>query len=211
MIEIRNITEVMQHLNGLKAVIFDLDDTLYSEKEYVKSGYKAVADILPEVDNARAKLWKAFEEKKSAVDELLLSEDIYSYELKQKCLEVYRYHQPNIHLYDGVAEMLMQLRKQDILLGIITDGRLEGQRAKIKALDLEIYVDHIVVTDELGGIEYRKPNEKAFGLMKEQLSIEYSEMCYVGDNTRKDFLAPEKLGMKSIWFINTDGLYYQAD
>ncbi len=207
MIEIQSITDLMQHLDGLKAVIFDLDDTLYGEKEYVKSGYKAVADILPEIEDAASKLWKAFEEKKSAIDELLLSEGIYSDELKQKCLEVYRHHQPNIHLYDGVAEMLTQLRKQGILLGIITDGRPEGQRSKIKGLDLERYVDYIIVTDELGGIEYRKPHKKAFVLMKEQLGVEYSEMCYVGDNIRKDFIAPEKLGMKSIWFRNTDGLY----
>ncbi len=207
MTEIRSITDVMQQLNGLKAIIFDLDDTLYSEKKYVKSGYKAVAGILPEIEDAQSKLWKAFEKKKPAVDEFLLSEGIYSDELKQKCLEVYRHHQPNIHLYDGVGEMLMQLRKRDLLLGIITDGRPEGQRAKIKALELEKYVDHIIVTDELGGVEYRKPNEKAFVLMKEQFGVEYGEICYVGDNTNKDFIAPENLGMKSIWFKNKDSLY----
>ncbi len=211
MIEIQNIIEVMQHLDGLKAIVFDLDDTLYDEKEYVKSGYKAVAEMLPQIEDAESKLFKAFEQKKSAIDEILVSEGVYSDELKQKCLEVYRYHQPNIHLYDGIADMLMQLRKQSFLLGIVTDGRPEGQKAKIKALDLERYVDHIIVTDELGGVEYRKPNEKAFILMKEQFGIEYNEMCYVGDNIKKDFIAPEKLGMKSIWFRNKDGLYYQAD
>ncbi len=207
MIEIQNIIEVMQHLDGLKAIVFDLDDTLYGEKEYVKSGYKAVAEMLPQIEDAESKLFKAFEQKKSAIDEILVSEGVYSDELKHKCLEAYRHHQPNIRLHDGVAEMLMQLRKQSFLLGIVTDGRPEGQRAKIKAMVLEQYVDHIIVTDELGGAEYRKPNEKAFVLMKEQLGVEYSEMCYVGDNTKKDFVAPEKLGMKSIWFRNIDGLY----
>lgn len=211
MIEIQNITDIMQQLDGIKAIVFDLDDTLYSEKEYVKSGYKAVSEILLEVKNAEAKLWKAFKEKKPAIDELLLSEGIYSNELKQKCLEVYRYHQPDIHLYDYVAEMLLQLRQQGFSLGIITDGRPEGQRAKIKALELERVFDHIIVTDELGGVEYRKPNEKSFVLMRDLLGIEYVEMCYVGDNVKKDFIAPEKLGMKSIWFRNKDSLYYQAD
>ncbi len=209
MIEILSITDVIQELDGLKAVIFDLDDTLYSEKEYVKSGYKAVADILlPEIEDAESKLWKLFEQKKSAIDELLLSEGIYGDELKQKCLEVYRHHQPNIRLHDGVAEMLMKLRKQSFSLGIVTDGRPEGQRAKIKALDLERYVDHIIVTDELGGVEYRKPNEKAFILMKEQFGVEYSEMCYIGDNCAKDFIAPQNLGMKYIWFNNADGIQH---
>ncbi len=207
MIEITNITDVMQHLDGLKAIIFDLDDTLYGEKEYVRSGYHAVAKLLPQVEDAERKLWMAFENKKSAIDEVLISEGIYTEELKKQCLETYRYHQPDIHFYAGVVDMLMELRKRGYLLGIITDGRPEGQRAKIKALDMEKYIDHIIVTDELGGIQYRKPNEKAFVLMKERIGVEYAEMCYVGDNTKKDFVAPEKLGMKSIRFRNADGLY----
>jgi len=211
MIEIQNITDIEQHLNGLKAIVFDLDDTLYSEKEYVKSGYAAVAQVLPMVKNAEEKLWKAFEEKKSAIDELLHSEDIYSEELKQKCLEAYRFHFPSIHLYDKVAEMFRFLRQKGLLIGIITDGRPEGQRAKIKALGLDNLVDYIIITDELGGAKYRKPNEKAFVIMKDQLLVEYNEMCYVGDNIRKDFIAPEMLGMRYIWFRNMDGLYYISE
>ena len=41
----------------------------------------------------------------------------------------------------------------------------------------------------------------------EKLDVEFDKMCYVGDNTNKDFVAPEKLGMRSIWFRNLDGLY----
>ncbi len=207
MIEIKSITDVMQYLDGLKIVVFDLDDTLYSEKEYVKSGYSAIAQILPKVNDAEHKLWKAFEEKITAIDELLISENIYNEELKQKCLAAYRYHQPSIHFYDGVDEMFIQLKNQGFGIGIITDGRPEGQRAKIKALNLEKYVDWIIITDELGGAEYRKPNEKAFVLMKEYFCVEYNEMCYVGDNISKDFTAPQKLGMRCIWFNNSDGLY----
>lgn len=210
MIEINTITDTVQHLDGLKAIVFDLDDTLYSEKEYVRSGYHAVAQILPYIDDVEQKLWKAFENKKSAIDEVLVSEGIYTEKLKQKCLETYRYHQPDIHLYDGVLSMLVELHKEGYLIGIITDGRPEGQRAKIKALGLEWYVDHIVITDELGGIEYRKPNEAAYVLMKEHFCVEYAEMCYVGDNIKKDFVAPEKLGMRPIWYKNIDGLYYSG-
>lgn len=75
---------------------------------------------------------------------------------------------------------------------------------------MEQYIDHIIITDELGGIEYRKPNEKAFVQMKAHFSVDYAEMCYVGDNIKKDFIVPEKLGMKSIWFQNKDGLYICA-
>lgn len=208
MIEITSITEIKQHLQGLKAIIFDLDDTLYGEKEYVRSGYRAIAAIMPQVEQMDQKLWTAFEQKKSAIDEVLRAEGIYTEERKQKCLSAYRFHQPDIHFYDGVLELLQMLRADGYKLGIITDGRPEGQRAKIKALGLDGLVDHIIVTDELGGVEYRKPNKAAFVKMQDALGVAYEEMCYVGDNIKKDFVAPEMLKMKSFWFKNMDGLYF---
>ena len=207
MLEISDILEVKEYIEGLKAVIFDLDDTLYSEKGYVRSGYAKIAEVLPQVENAAEKLWTLFEEKKPAIDELLKAEDIQSEEVKQACLHVYRYQIPDIHLYRGVVEMLKEFRTNGLMLGIITDGRPEGQRAKLQVLELEELVDEIIVTDEFGGPEFRKPNSKAFETMKERLGVEYAEMCYVGDNIKKDFIAPEKLGMRSIWFKNVDGLY----
>ena len=207
MIEITSITETKKHIQELKAIVFDLDDTLYSEKEYVRSGFRAIADTLPQINQMEEKLWRAFEQKKSAIDEVMSAEGIYTDELKQKCLSVYRFHLPNIHLYDGAKELLQQFRADGYKLGIITDGRPEGQRAKIQALGLEELVDCIIVTDELGGVEYRKPNKAAFVKMRETLGVVFEEMCYIGDNLKKDFVAPEMLGIRAIHFANADGLY----
>lgn len=44
LIDHKNISEVMKYIEGIKVVIFDLDDTLYSEKDYVRSGYHAIAE-----------------------------------------------------------------------------------------------------------------------------------------------------------------------
>ena len=207
MIEITSITEVKKYLQGLKAVIFDLDDTLYSEKEYARSGYHAIANTLPQVEQLEEKLWTAFEQKKPAIDAVLIDVGIYTEGLKQQCLSIYRSHQPAIHFYEGAKELLCQLRYDGYKLGVITDGRSEGQRAKIKALGLDELVDHIIITDELGGVEYRKPNKTAFVKIQELLDVPFEEMCYIGDNIKKDFVAPNMLGMRSIWFRNMDGLY----
>ena len=210
MIEVTKLAQIKQHLDGLKVIVFDMDDTLYGEKEYVRSGYRAIAKTMPEVEDMEEKLWKAFEERKSAIDEVLLQEGIYSEEVKQKCLTAYRFQEPEITLYEGVEALLVWLKEQGYKIGIITDGRPEGQRAKIKALGLETMVDHIIVTDELGGIEYRKPNKAAFVKMQEVLGVPFEEMCYIGDNKKKDFIAPQLLHMKTFWFKNKDGLYYEA-
>lgn len=207
MIEITSITEVKKYLQGLKAVIFDLDDTLYSEKEYVRSGYHAIANALPQVEQLEEKLWTAFEQKKPAIDAVLIDEGIYTEELKQQCLSIYRSHRPAIHFYEGAKELLCQLRYDGYKLGVITDGRSEGQRAKVKALGLDELVDYIIITDELGGVEYRKPNKTAFVKMRELLDVPFKEMCYIGDNVKKDFAAPDALGMKTFLINSFNGIY----
>lgn len=206
---IDSILEVKKHISCLDAVIFDLDDTLYSEKEYVRSGYHAVAESFPEYPDMEDRLWTMFCKGAPAIDEALISYGALTDENRARCLRAYRYQKPDIRLYDGVSAMLAGLRKKNLQLGMITDGRPEGQRAKISALMLESQLDEIIITDELGGIEFRKPNEKAFILMGERLATQYGRTAYVGDNVNKDFIAPQKLGIISILFRNPDGLYFE--
>ena len=207
MITIDKVTDLTNHLDGITAVIFDLDDTLYLEKDYVKSGYGKIAKAFPQIKNMQDKLWQVFLAGGKAIDQVLSQEGLLTDENKNKCLEIYRNQVPDIKLDGSVDEMLKALKSDGYKLGIITDGRVEGQRAKIKALDLERYVDQIIITDELGGIEMRKPNEKAFRLICERLGVDYKNAVYVGDNPKKDFIAPEKLGMRAIYYKNKEGLY----
>ena len=207
MIKINDILECEKYFSDVDAVIFDLDDTLYSEKDYVRSGYIAVSRKFPEVENMAEKLWSAFEQKLPAIDFVLEKEGLLSAGSKAEALEAYRFQTPEISLYPGVRELLIRL-KETKKLGLITDGRPEGQRAKIEALDIADLFDSIVVTDELGGAEFRKPCTRAFEITKERLGVSFEKMIYVGDNAKKDFIAPEKLGMQSCHFQNPDGLYF---
>lgn len=186
-------------------VIFDLDDTLYSEKQYIRSGYKAVAKLLG--DEALAdRLWTYFENGKPAIDELL--NELGCIGRKEECLEAYRKQMPEITLYDGVVCMIEDLKAKGIKVGIITDGRPEGQRNKIKALGLESLVDDIIITDELGGPQFRKPCDIAFRITQRRWGLPFEQMVYVGDNAEKDFQAPKQLGMRSVFFRNIDGIYF---
>lgn len=62
--------------------------------------------------------------------------------------------------------MIQKLKNKGIKVGIITDGRPGGQRKKLKALGLDEMIDDIIVTDELGGIQFRKPNDISFRIMQ---------------------------------------------
>lgn len=195
---------VKEGKSTIKGVVFDLDDTLYSEKEYVRSGYKAVSDYLG--GGYEEKLWSYFEAGKPAIDELL--KEIGRKEEKDKVLVIYRSHKPDIHLYPGVSEMIDNLKAKGIKVGIITDGRPEGQRNKIEALGLT--VDDVIITDELGGPQFRKPCDIAFRILATRWKLPFEEIVYVGDNPEKDFQAPQQLGMKWVYFRNGDGMYSSA-
>jgi len=208
-VEITNIVELQYLDKGIEAIIFDLDDTLYSEKDYVRNGFQAVADRLSQVEDVYEKLWASFLKGKPAIDEVLHESNIYSDKLKKECVEAYRFHKPSLQLYPEIKNILVDLRKKGIKIGIITDGRPEGQHAKIEALDLNDLVDEIIITDELGGVQFRKPNDISFRLMQGKMCIPYGKMIYVGDNIYKDFISPARLGMRCCHFKNPDGLYFE--
>lgn len=192
----------------IKGIIFDLDDTLYSEKQYIRSGYKKIAEFLNK-NNAEEKLWGYFNDGLPAIDEYL--NEIGMPEKKHDCLSIYREQIPDIRLYDGVIELIQNLKDKGINVGIITDGRPEGQRNKLKALGLDKLVEDIIITDELGGIQFRKPCDIAFRIMQNRWKIPYEQIMYVGDNPDKDFQAPKQLGMRWKYMKNIEGLYSGSD
>ena len=192
----------------VSGVIFDLDDTLYDERDYVRSGFAAVAKHLgcPE---AEAKLMEYFEiHSKPAIDAYL--EETAQTEKKAECLRVYREHKPNITLHEGARELIVSLKEKGIKIGIITDGRPNGQRAKLEALGLLPLVDDVIITDELGGEQFRKPCDIAFRIMQRKWQIPFGDLIYVGDNAAKDFAAPRQLGMQHLHFENPNGLYVRG-
>lgn len=187
----------------LKGVIFDLDDTLYSEKEYVRSGFQAVSDYLG--GGYDKSLWASFIKGEPAID--ALAEKLNRQNEKEVWLSIYRNHKPDIRLRDGAFDMMKQLKEKGFKLGIITDGRSEGQRNKIRALGIANLFDDIIITDELGGVQFRKPCDIAFRILQNKWRLPASQIAYVGDNPVKDFQGPQQLGMKCFWLAIPDRLY----
>ncbi len=210
MLEITRLIDSKEYLLQHAVVLFDLDDTLYPEKDYVRSGYREISRHYTEIENMTDKLWSAFENGEKAIDSVLHREGLLSPEAISYCLNIYRKHQPKITIYPDAAELICTLKAHGIRLGLITDGRPEGQHAKIKALEIEQYFEKIIITDELGSVGFRKPDTKAFEEMQKYFNVPYSSMVYVGDNPKKDFIAPKQLGMNSVYFKNPDGLYFNA-
>lgn len=202
------------HDKKVQAVIFDLDDTLYSEYDYVLQGYKAIANHFSYVDGLEDALKAGFDKGGPAIDYAISQlKKEYPLLLKKEMLSIYRQHScQGLTLFPEVENLLQILKQNGIKLGIITDGRPNSQYAKIDALGLRQWIEEIIVTDELAGKGnvnlFRKPNKISYMIMKDRFNIPYENMLYVGDNAGKDFIAPQILGMQFLLFNNQDGIYH---
>ena len=204
------------HFPNVKYVIFDLDDTLYLEREYVKSGFKAVAGWLSqrlelESSDIADELNEIFceNERCQALNVWLDRHSLNREKWLSPMLEVYRNHTPRIALDPDIAQMLASMRTR-YTLGLITDGRSATQRAKISALAIGSFFDSIVISDELGP-KHHKPHVMPYEKTLENLSCLPSSAIYIADNPLKDFVTPRRLGMSTIRVRHPRGLYFDKE
>jgi len=198
----------------IRAVIFDLDDTLYPERDYAVSGFSACTHILTDDSHKKedilGELIRLFDEDSNYVFNRYAKKRGLPDGIVEDCLKTYRSHEPALTLNGEAVSILKWLKEKHIKIGLLTDGRPEGQRAKIKALNLECYMDSIVITDELGGSMFRKPNPEGYEAVLRDLRLEPQESVYVGDNLKKDFLAPNTMGMVSVLYTGIKGMYFNS-
>jgi putative hydrolase of the HAD superfamily len=193
-------------MNGITTVIFDLDDTLYDEVDYCRSGFEAVADFLVEVykvartpTDLSSAFWRQFnsgnrtETFNAALKELDLP---FDEQLIAGLVRIYRGHVPTIRLPKESRDCLIRLRRS-YDLAVLTDGYLPAQRLKIRALGIIGYLKCILYTEQLGR-QHWKPSPLGFIKVLEALYVQPNQAVYVADNPAKDFIAPNQLGMRSI-------------
>ncbi len=204
-ITVKSIIDIITYTDDMDVILFDLDDTLYSEIDNVKECITHVTEThgCPELRD------EIFEEFKAGWNYIIRFTDKKEFdnEKKRAWIKTYLSTRPFLTPYDGVTEMLSGLLKSGKRLGIITDGRPEGQAAKLDALGIAHYFEKIIITDALGGEEFRKPSTKAFTIMQEYFGVPFEKMMYVGDNPERDIEPPLHLGMRAVLFDNDDGIY----
>lgn len=182
-------------VNENTTVVFDLDDTLYYELDYLISAYKEIAFFLDEEQYKMlfSVMFSMYRNQLDVFDFL-----VGKYEVnKQDLVEKYRNHKPNIYLSEGVLNVIKSIKENRGKVAIITDGRKITQMNKIRALQIEEYVDFISISEEIG---YEKPSKVPFINVMERFSSK--EYYYVADNLKKDFISPNKLGWISIALID---------
>lgn len=194
-----------------RAVIFDMDDTLYPERQFVLSGFRAVATWLQQraslpADECFAELRASFETgiRGNTFDRWLTKHDLPA-TWASGMLAVYREHEPLIDPFPVIPGLLVRLRPT-YRLGMLSDGYLAVQRRKLVALGLADRFDAIVFSDFWGRAAW-KPSVRPFLETLVLLGTPAARAVYVADNPTKDFLGPRQLGMGAIWLRQPDGEY----
>lgn len=173
--------------------VFDLDDTLYKERDYHASGVAAVArlveqafgrDLRPALD-----AWQ-----KAGLSDLwgaLCTELSLPPSAKESFLWAYRTHAPAIALDDTTRRVLDRVERESAGLAILTDGRALAQRLKVAALGLQRFP--LYVSEEWG---VTKPDTKR--LLEIQRRHPAARYVTVADNPAKDFHAGNGLGWVTV-------------
>jgi putative hydrolase of the HAD superfamily len=200
----------------ITTVIFDLDDTLFDEIDFCRSGFRAAAQHIATLsdnlwpDGVFDVIWKCFirGDCGSTFDATLAELGIpIEPPLIHKLVELYRTHTPTLTLPPESREVLDEL-KDRYTLALLTDGYLPTQRLKVQALGIEHYFKAIMYTEELGR-EHWKPSPLGFQRLLEALDARPEQAVYVADNEAKDFIAPNRLGLLTIQVLRPSGLYRQ--
>ncbi len=187
-------------MNTELAIIFDLDDTLYKERNFLVSAFRAIGDQVEKaygLSDIFPLLYSAYERGEDAFQHLI---DTHHLPLsKAELLEVYRTHMPDITLLPGTTDVLGLLRAQGIMLGLMTDGRSTTQRNKIHTLGLDriFEPEAILISEEFGSAKPSVANYRYFMQL-----FGRDHYVYVGDNTAKDFIAPQQLGWTSACLLD---------
>lgn len=215
----------------IKLVGFDLDDCLFdstglSDRARIKGieamislgldiqrekAIEILKEIVNEYGSNSSKHYNYFIRRLNQMDE-----DVeyisYNDQYKYIASAVMAYHAEKINsikLYDDVEECLLKLKKKSIKTAIITDGIPIKQYEKILRLKIDILIDLVVISDEIG---IKKPNPELFNYCLKKFGVNGSETIYVGDRIDKDIIPSNLNGIFSV-YLHRGGKYdtYKAD
>lgn len=196
-------------------LVFDLDDTLYSESHYVLSGFRAVDAFL-----RQHHALPGFFEKAASLFDKGVRGNTFNLALQalgradtpaliQTLLEVYRSHTPTLTLFSDAQWALQHFSSQH-RLALLTDGFLVSQHQKVEALGLRRFFETMVFSDEWGR-EFWKPHRRPFEEVMRRLQARGENCVYIADNPKKDFIAPRQLGWDTIHILRPRGEYANVE
>jgi len=195
----------------IKAVLFDLDDTLYDTTLQVKlareNAVKAMVDagLDADVEEAEKALEKVVVEKgpnyQRHYDDMLSALGA-RYDPKIVAAGIVAYHEAKTAYlvpYQDTVKTLLELRGRGLLLGVVTDGVQVKQWEKLIRLGLMDFFHTVVIASES---DEQKPSPTSYMKAASNLGLKPVECMVVGDRADKDILGGRKAGMKTVQIVS---------
>lgn len=186
----------------MSVIVFDMDETLYDERAFVRGGFHAVSAFMGRewripVGQAYRRMLSEMEAhgRGTVFDAVLRYYGAHSKMNVKRCLSVYRSHKPRITLYPDAHRALARFKDQPLY--VLTDGNVRVQRRKARALGLYERVAAVTSTWQYGP---GKAKPSPFCLLKicERENVPPPEVLYVGDDPNKDFVGIKPLGFRTV-------------
>jgi putative hydrolase of the HAD superfamily len=188
----------------IRAVLFDLDDTFYPQAEWLRGAWGAVskaAAATPGLDpaaleSALVSICAEGSDRGRIIDRALAQIGAPETPL-DSLIEAFRSHAPrSLTPYPGARAALSRLRRA-VAVGLVTDGDIGIQRAKLSALGLSEAFDVVMLSDAMGRGR-RKPHPAPFKGALAALDTRAEEAVYIGDRPDKDVAGAAAAGIRAI-------------
>lgn len=201
-----------------KAVLFDLDDTLFDHRHSCREGLRAVWKrytcfqemTLDEFEIEHSKLLERIHFTQVLLGKLSVEEaraERFRHAFLNRGIEVdhntacnaaeiYRNAYQKVVRKVSGAEQLLKTFKKSYKIGIVTNNLIEEQVQKLKNLGLDGYVDSLVTSEEIG---HTKPHPLIFETAMKRLGVTPAETIMIGDSWEHDIAGAFKLGIKCLW------------
>ena len=189
-------------LKNIRGIVFDLEDTLYPQVSYKRSGFQVVSawvaskfnleqsTVASELEHILTQYGPSYAYMFDRLVERLGIENTHVDQMVSLFID----HEPRIDCFDGVLPMLSRLRRK-YRLGILTDGRYAVQQKKICALGLDSQVHEILCSDTRG---LEKPAIALLRWFEKKFELKGENLIYVGDNPQKDFYGANCRGWRTV-------------
>ncbi|KAL6829664.1 HAD-like domain-containing protein [Trichoderma sp. SZMC 28015] len=210
-------------LTRMKVVFFDLDGTLFDhhhslhlaiaaiQRNYAGLAEKTVDELIDKYSIALQQAYDAYLDKVITYEEAdvqkihlffsSLGLPEHSLGEVQKFRDTYKtVYRKNRRATPGSIEALVRLREYGYRIAIITNGQVEDQTAKAKAIGIHHLIDRIITSEEAG---YRKPDRRIFQYAIEQLDASLDTACMIGDSTDSDIKGALDAQMAAIMYSPT--------
>jgi putative hydrolase of the HAD superfamily len=190
---------------AVRAVCVDLDDTLFAQSEWLAGAWAAVADRAGALGLDGAALGRVLtrvaaegSDRGGIIDRALVAIGVHPEPYVAALVSAFSSHAPQrLTPYPGALTALDHLQAV-VPVVLITDGNPRIQRAKIAALGLDRRLDHIVISDEIGGRAVRKPHPAPFLHALALLREPPAHVVHVGDRPAKDVAGAQAVGMRCL-------------